>query len=609
MRFFLRCLAYFKNDVPQVLWSLVLIFLATLAGLLQPFPLAILIDSVTPNTKLSTAWQYRLILSLVPDSFLGKVLGLAAVSLGLSVLGGLLTMVQTMANVGVGYRGLMRVRCDLFDKLQQLSLGYHRSQPQGDAIYRLSTDTYGFQTILNVVVGSILVSSVMLVVMTWIMFWMNWRLALMSVIVVQLLLFVHQWSQRRLTDRWKKAKEVDADLTTSIQRSIASIWLTQAFGREADETARFQTFVGRSVRSMLRVHWQEVLYGLAVTSVLGLGTALIFAVGGYLVWRDQFQHQLGEQGMTVGKLYLFLSYVSQFYGPLNRITGSGASLAGGAAGARRVFEVLDQDPDIADAPGAIRLPRQPRTLELRDVSFAYESAKDEPVLRGISVTIKPGRMVAFVGSSGVGKSTLLNLLPRFYDPTAGKLLLDGYDLRKLRVRDLRKHIAIVLQDAGLLPTTVAENIAYGRPEATEAQIQRAAGMAGAATFIEGLSEKYDTQVSENASNLSGGQRQRIAIARALLTEAPILILDEPTSSLDPHNEQMVTDTLRELKRQRTIIVVSHRLSTVADADEIYVMEAGRIIERGTHDELIAKRGEYYRMAKHQLKLPDEPALV
>ncbi len=176
-----------------------------------------------------------------------------------------------------------------------------------------------------------------------------------------------------------------------------------------------------------------MLYGLAVTTVLGLGTALIFAYGGYLVWRDQFLHHIGEQGMTVGKLYLFLSYVSQFYGPLNRITGSGASLAGGAAGARRVFEVLDQDPDIADAPDAIRLPRQPRTLELRDVSFAYESARDEPVLRGISVTIKPGRMVAFVGSSGVGKSTLLNLLPRFYDPTGGKLLLDGHDLRKLRV--------------------------------------------------------------------------------------------------------------------------------------------------------------------------------
>ena len=197
-------------------------------------------------------------------------------------------MIQTMANVGVGYRGLMRVRCDLFEKLQQLSLGYHRSQPQGDAIYRLSTDTYGFQAILNVVVGSILVSSVTLIVMTWIMFWMNWRLALVSVTVVPLLLWAHQWSQRRLTDRWKKAKELDADLTTSIQRSIASIWLMQAFGREADEFDRFHSTVGRSVRSMLRVHWQEVVYGLAVTSVLGLGTALIFGYGGYLVYRDQF---------------------------------------------------------------------------------------------------------------------------------------------------------------------------------------------------------------------------------------------------------------------------------------------------------------------------------
>ena len=223
----------------------------------------------------------------------------------------------------------------------------------------------------------------------------------------------------------------------------------------------------------------------------------------------------------------------------------------------------------------------------------------------MSAQVKPGEMVAFVGSSGVGKSTLLNLLPRFYDPTGGAILLDGHDLRSLTVADLRKHVALVLQENPLLPATVAENIAYGRPDANEAEIRKYAVMAGAADFIDAMPEEFDTMLNENATNLSGGQRQRIAIARALITEAPVIILDEPTSALDPQNEQMITETLRDLKRQRTIIIVSHRLSTVADCDLIYVMDGGRIVEQGTHDELLARRGLYYSMAKHQMKLGDE----
>jgi ABC-type multidrug transport system fused ATPase/permease subunit len=205
----------------------------------------------------------------------------------------------------------------------------------------------------------------------------------------------------------------------------------------------------------------------------------------------------------------------------------------------------------------------------------------------------------------VGKSTLLNLLPRFYDPTGGGILLDGHDLRKVTVASLRKHVALVLQENPLLPTSVAENIAYGRPEATAGEVKRYAEMAGAGAFIDAMPEKYETVLNENATNLSGGQRQRLAIARALITEAPIMVLDEPTSALDAQNERMITETLRELKRQRTIILVSHRLSTVADCDMIFVMDAGRIIERGTHDELVARRGAYYDMARHQMKLADE----
>jgi subfamily B ATP-binding cassette protein MsbA len=276
---------------------------------------------------------------------------------------------------------------------------------------------------------------------------------------------------------------------------------------------------------------------------------------------------------------------------------------GGVVGAQRVFEVLDRNPTVTDAPGAKALPMQPRTLQLDNVSFCYGGAPTaSPVLRDVSLTIKPGQMVAFVGSSGVGKSTLLNLLPRFYDPVDGAIRLDGCDLREFRVADVRKHVALVLQEAVMLPTTIAQNIAYGRPTATFAEVRKAAQLAGAAQFIEQLPGAYNTIVDEGGQNLSGGQRQRISIARALLTEAPFVVLDEPTSALDPHHEAVITQTLLDLKGQRTIVLVSHRLSTVLDCDQIFVMDGGRVVERGTHDELLALRGVYYEMARTQLRL-------
>jgi ATP-binding cassette subfamily B protein len=227
------------------------------------------------------------------------------------------------------------------------------------------------------------------------------------------------------------------------------------------------------------------------------------------------------------------------------------------------------------------------------------------VLKNINVTIPPGQMVAFVGSSGVGKTTLLNLLPRFYDPTSGAMRLDDIDVRDIKLADLRKHIALVLQETVILPTTVAENIAYGEPGASDAKIKRAAELAGAAAFIEKLPKGYEEVISEQGSNLSGGQKQRISIARALLTEAPIVIMDEPTSALDPQHEQHIIETLKRLKGQRTFVLVSHRLSTVADCDQIFVMDEGRIVEQGTHDQLVKQRGLYWKMAKHQMKLEDE----
>ncbi len=596
MRVFLRAIKYFRDDLPLIGLELIFIVLQTALGLLTPFPLAVLIDSVLSGKHMNQ-WVHRIFFNLVPtNNLLYQILALAAAALILRLLQEVLTMFQTLINIQIGYNGLMRVRCELFAKLQALSLSYHRSQPQGDAIYRLSYDTFGFQGVLNVLSG-LLVNIVTLVIMTWIMLSMNWQMTLVALSVSPLLVWTFKHYGKILEVKATEAHAVDSELTTTIQRSVAHIGLVQAFGREAEEYARFTNTVRNSMKTWLNLHWHEVLYWLYIGMSLGLGSTLIFGYGGYLIYKGS---------LTIGQLTIFLAYLTKLYDPLNRLSGTGAGVAAGVAGVKRVLEVLDRDPVIKDSPNAMPLPREARMLELADVSFDYRDG--EPVLRGISAKIEPGQMVAFVGSSGVGKTTLLNLLPRFYDPTRGALLLGGHDLRKVRLADLRKHIALVVQENVILPTSVAENIAYGRPEATDEQIRRAAEMAGASSFIDKLPDKYDAQISESGQNLSGGQRQRIAIARALLTEAPILILDEPTSALDPQHEHMITDVLRGLKGQRTVIIVSHRLSTVADCDRIFVMDEGRIVEDGTHDELVARRGTYFQMAKHQLKLADdEPA--
>jgi subfamily B ATP-binding cassette protein MsbA len=600
MRFYLRAIAYFRQDLPLIVASLALIALSTLASLLQPLMFTILIDTIL-SKKPADFWVNRgfvritHLFGISSGDALHQIVALAAMSLLLRVLQELLAMGQRLLAIHIGYNGLLRVRCDLFRKLQALSLGYHKSQPQGDAIYRLSYDAMGFQTILTVLINSVFVSSITLILMTWLMVRMNPVLALITLSVAPVLLITTKLFANPLKVRWLEAKEVESRLTTVIQRSVSSIGLVQAFGREADEFNQFQSTAQSSIRANLRQAWQDSWYWLLVGATFGLGYAAIFWYGGRQV-------VLGT--LTLGKLSAFLVYVNQVYGPLQAVSGSGASIQGGVAGAQRVFDVLDRDLIIKDAPDAIHLHRQPRVLKLNKVGFEYRPG--DPVLRDIEAVIRPGQMVAFVGSSGVGKTTLLSLLPRFYDPTSGALTLDDIDVRKIKIKDLRAHVALVLQENLILPTTVAENISYGRPTASMAQIADAARMAGASPFIEKLPQGYETVVSESGANLSGGQRQRIGIARALLTEAPIMVFDEPTSALDAHHEAMITQTLRQLKQQRTIVIVSHRLSTVMDCDQIFVMDQGRIVERGTHHELLGGGGVYATMAREQLRI-EEPS--
>ncbi|HQY88299.1 MAG TPA: ABC transporter ATP-binding protein, partial [Tepidisphaeraceae bacterium] len=589
MNVYRRSLQYFKGDALKIVISLALIALSTVLGLLWPFPLAILIDSVL-GQKSSEHWIYRAFFHLAPEDKTAQVITLAAGLLALRLIAEVLRTAQTLINIRIGYNGLMRVRCDLFKKLQQLSLAYHKSQPQGDAIYRLSYDALGFQAVLNTLLG-VLVNVITLAAMTWIMLEMNWRMTLIALGCVPFLVWTIKGYGAILKKRYKQAAEVDSQITTAIQRSVATIGLVQAFGREADEYAGFHSTLGNSVRVRWRLHIDEVVYWLILGVIFAISGCLIFGYGGSLVLKGI---------LTAGELSIFLFYLEKLYDPLNKLASSGASLHSGLVQVERVFEVFDRDAIIKDRPDAKSLPMKPREVALNDVDFEYRAG--QPVLRGVSVKIAPGQMVAFVGASGVGKTTLLNLLPRFYDPVSGSMTLDGIDARDIKIADLRKHVALVLQENTVLPTSVSENIAYGRPDASDKQIKEAAKLAGADKFIEQLEHKYDTLVSESGSNLSGGQRQRISIARALLTESPVIVLDEPTSALDPLHEQMIGGTLQSLKGLRTMILVSHRLSTVIDCDQIFVMDEGKIVEHGTHSELLALRGIYYEMAKHQLRL-------
>ena len=583
-----RAIRYFQDDLRLIFFLLSLTACSTALGLLQAWPLAVLVDSAlgTPSTE---NWMHRLFLAPLPEDPIRRIIGLGIMALLLRFAHELIAMARRLLTPRIHYNGLLRVRGDLYRKLQGMHLDYHRSRPMSDSLFRLTTDTLGFQAVLTVMIN-LLVAGITLLVIVGLLMGRNGALTLIALSIAPPLMWVNVIFGRRLSEKTRKSRESDSAFTTSVQRSMSAIVLTQAFGREEDEYHRFGTSARRCVRAWFGIHRQEVAYGLSVGVILAVGASLILTYGGVLLHRRQ---------LTPGELMIFMTYLGMIYDPLCQITGFRFNLESGLAGARRVFEVFDRDALVTDAPDATSLPLQPRSLILEAVGFEYSS--DQKILQRIDVNIEPRQSVAFVGSSGAGKSTLLNLLLRFYDPTAGTVKLDQHDLRQIKLKDIRRHIALVLQDSVILPTTIAENIAYGCPTATLEQIREAARLAGAANFIEALPDQYQTALLDSGMNLSGGQRQRIALARALLTGAPILVLDEPTSALDSEHEQVVIDTLNSLKAKHTVVLVSHHIAAVMSCDRICVLDQGMIVEHGNHQELLRRGGIYAAMAKQQLR--------
>jgi ABC-type multidrug transport system fused ATPase/permease subunit len=583
-----RAIRYFRDDLHLIVLLLLLTACSTGLGLLQAWPLAVLVDSALGTPSIDS-WMHRLFLAPLPDDPISRIVGLGIMALMLRFAHELIAMARRLLTPRIHYNGLLQVRGDLYRKLQGMHLDYHRSRPMSDSLFRLTTDTLGFQAVLTVMIN-LLVAAITLCVIAGLLMGRNAGLTLIALSIAPPLMWVNVIFGRRLSEKTRKSRESDSAFTTSVQRSMSAIVLTQAFGREEDEYHRFGRGARRCVRAWFGIHRQEVAYGLSVGVILAVGASLILTYGGMLLHRRQ---------LTPGELMIFMTYLGMIYDPLCQMTGFSFNLESGLAGARRVFEVLDRDAAVADSAEATSLSLQPRSLILEAVGFEYSA--QQQILQRISVNIQPGQSVAFVGSSGAGKSTLLNLLLRFYDPTAGGVKLDDYDLRQIKLKDIRRHIALVLQDSVILPTTIAENIAYGCPAATLEQIREAARLAGANNFIESLPEQYQTALFDAGMNLSGGQRQRIGLARALLTKAPILVFDEPTSALDPEHEQIVIDTLNSLKTKHTIVLVSHHIGAVMNCDCIYVLDHGMIVEHGSHQELLRQGGIYAAMAKQRLK--------
>jgi ATP-binding cassette, subfamily B, bacterial len=595
IRFLLRVLHCFQAERWGILRLLIVIGLGTLTALAAAWPMALLVDTVLvaelqPGGTLEPSPQS------LQHARATQIVGLGVLAFVLRVAQEILNGWRGLLSAGISHAGVLRVRSDLFAKLQDLTLLFHRGRPQGDTIFRLTRDATGCQQVLNVVI-EVVVAAVTLVLILAIMLTRSVPLTLVALAVVPLLLITNVGFGRILKKSSRQARTAESEFTSSVQRAVSSFSLTQAFGRQYDEHRRFSDRSQRNLDAWYDLHRQLTWYRICVGLIFGAGTAGIFAWGGWMAWQDQILAR-NPAGMTVGSLVVFVAYLGMLYDPLCKLSGAGANMLEGVAGMERVFEILDQPTAIQDAPGAHELPLRPRTLALNNVSFAYDPAR--PVLRNVSLEVEPGEMVAFVGGSGVGKSTILHLLCRFFDPNSGTLEIDGHRFCDVRLGDLRRHIAVVFQENLMLPTTIAENIAYGRPDAGSDDIRRAAEMAGAAEFIESLPEGYATELAEGGQNLSGGQRQRLAIARALLTEAPVILLDEPTSALDSSCEQLVIDTLRRLKGERTIVLVSHRLSAVTDCDRIFVMHEGHIVGSGSHEELMARQGWYFQTASRQL---------
>lgn len=578
-----RLYPYWRDAWRDTAGGMVLLILAGVVELLQPWPVKWLVDYVFAGRP-APALLARL-------GFAGTSAGsgraVVWVCLSILVLGvahKATQMVSQFLLIRAGLRLVRNLRQSVSDHLHRLSLRYHDRTKVGDSIYRAAYDSYAAQSLLSGVVAPVVSGSVILAGILVVMVRIDAVLTGIALAVGPLLGLTIWAFGRGIERRSRDYHEQESALFSAMQETLTAIRFVQAYSREAATSADVARSTGRSMLANERLALIQLAFSACVGLTMAAGTAAAVYVGA---------HRVLDGRLLLGDVLVFLAYLGMLYTPVNAFAQSTGVLRSARTQLARVFEILSTAPELVDRPGAIELPHVEGRVEFRNVGFAYE--RGQWVLREIDIAVPPGSVVAIVGRTGAGKSTLASLLMRLYDPDEGAVLLDGHDLRDLRLDWLRRNVGLVLQDALLLSGTIGENIESGRPGASDDAIAEAARKAQADEFIRALPDGYDTMLGERGVNLSGGQRQRVAIARAFLKDAPILVLDEPTSALDAHTEGALLESLHRLMEGRTTFIIAHRLSTIERADLILLVDRGQIIEQGSHDELMAQDSAYRRL--------------
>jgi ATP-binding cassette, subfamily B, bacterial len=566
------------------------------ANLLQPWPLKIVFDNVLKSKpQHAQGWLNHLILAMGQDP--ASILRFAAIAaLAIAVLGAICSYAEKYLTTSIGQWVMHDLRLTLYSHIQRLSLSFYDHKQTGDLISRVTSDIDAIQSFIASGLLGALINSLTLVGMVGLMFYINWRFTLIALSVAPVLFAVVYTYTRRIKSAAREVRKKESEIVSVIQEVVTSIRVVKAFAREEYEERRLEEQSLESVEIALRARGLKAKLAPMVDIIVAVGTSMVLWFGGRMVLAGS---------LTAGSLFLFFFYLGKMYKPMQELSKMTDAYSKAAVGYERICEILAADREVKDLPGARPAPRFRGLIEFENVYFSYEA--NSPVLRGVSLRIEPGQVAALVGPTGAGKTTIISLIPRFYDPDSGQVKIDGYDVRCFTQKSLRQQISFVLQETLLFHAPIWYNIAYGKPGANRSEILRAAELANAHEFIEKLPQGYDTMVGERGVTLSGGQRQRIAIARAIIRDSAILILDEPTTGLDAASEKLVIEALDRLMEGRTSIVIAHRLNTIRRADVIFVVEDGRIVESGKHEELIRSTGLYSQLYALQFREEENAA--
>jgi ATP-binding cassette, subfamily B, bacterial len=566
-------------------------------SLLNPWPLKIVFDSIG-GSKPIPAWLARRLPAIL-TSDKTAILELAAIAVVvIALLDAAFSYVEKEATTSAGQWIMHDLRRLLYDHVQHLSLSFHTQTRTGDLISRITNDVAAIETFVVTDLLGLVVDCLTLAGMAAVMFYLNWRFTLLALSVAPPLFAITYTYTRESKKASREARRKEGEIVSLLQEVLSAMGVVKAFAREDYEEQRLERQSVESVQLALRARSLKSKLLPLVGIVVGLGTALMLWYGGGLVLRGT---------LSAGSLILFISYLGKMYKPMQDFSKMTDAFTKASVGYERIREILETRPAVQDLPGARQAPSLQGHIQFEHVDFGY--TKDRPVLQDITLNVAAGSITALVGPTGAGKTTIAGLIGRLYDPDTGKVTIDGTDLREFELKSLLDQISFVLQDSVLFHAPIRENICYGKPGATLDEIQRAAELANAHEFISKLPQGYDTMIGERGVTLSGGQRQRIAIARAVIRNTPILILDEPSSGLDAASEEVVFDALDRLMEGKTAIVIAHRFSTIRRANTIFVVENGRIVESGTHAQLLPSGGLYTKLYELQFPQAGRPVAV